>query len=132
MIDLSKPSLLWGKTGLIAHVSSPSSSIEQKIILARHTAEATCRFGMGYWCQNTTHSRLIFGLFNSWVLRTSLMSQRSHASHKQCLERLLAHSHWYLRPIPTDYLPILSCIQPVEFRRLGATLSFDSPWISEL
>ena len=28
-----------------------------------------------------------------------------------------------LRPIPTDQLPILSCIQPAELRRMGATLS---------
>ena len=28
-----------------------------------------------------------------------------------------------LRPTPTDYLPVLASIQPVEFRRLGATLS---------
>ena len=28
-----------------------------------------------------------------------------------------------LRPTPTDYLPVLSGIQPAEFRRLGATLS---------
>ena len=28
-----------------------------------------------------------------------------------------------LRPIPTDYLPILAGIQPAELRRRGATLS---------
>ena len=28
-----------------------------------------------------------------------------------------------LRPTPTDHLPILSCIQPTELRRMGATLS---------
>ena len=28
-----------------------------------------------------------------------------------------------LRPTPTDHLPVLSGIQPVELRRLGATLS---------
>ena len=28
-----------------------------------------------------------------------------------------------LRPTPTDYLPLISCIQPSELRRLGATLS---------
>ena len=39
----------WGKTGQIAHVSSPSSGIAQKTILARHTAEATCELGMGCW-----------------------------------------------------------------------------------
>ena len=44
---------------------SPSSGIAQKTIPARHTAEATCRLGMGCWCQNTTHSCLIFGLCNS-------------------------------------------------------------------
>ena len=29
----------------------------------------------------------------------------------------------YLRPTPTDYLPVLAGIQPAELRRLGATLS---------
>ena len=29
-----------------------------------------------------------------------------------------------LRPTPTDYLPVLSGIQPAELRRMGATLSF--------
>ena len=29
----------------------------------------------------------------------------------------------YLRPSPTDHLPIISGIQPAELRRLGATLS---------
>ena len=28
-----------------------------------------------------------------------------------------------LRPTPTDHLPVLSCIQPAELRRMGATLS---------
>ena len=60
-----QPHLSWGKTGKIAHVSSPSSGIAQKTILARHTAEATRGLGMGCWCQNTTHSQLISGLLNS-------------------------------------------------------------------
>ena len=38
----------WGKTGQIAHVSSPS--IAQKTILACHTAEATRGLGMECWC----------------------------------------------------------------------------------
>ena len=44
------PYLPWGKTGQIAHVSSPFSGIAQKTILARHTAEATRGLGMGCWC----------------------------------------------------------------------------------
>ena len=44
------PYLSWGKTGQIAHVSSPFSGIVQKTILARHTAEATHGLGMGCWC----------------------------------------------------------------------------------
>ena len=45
-----QPYLSWSKTGQIAHVSSPSSGIAQKTILARHTADATCVLGMGCWC----------------------------------------------------------------------------------
>ena len=40
----------WGKTGQIAHVSSPFSGIVQKTIFTRHTAEATRELGMGCWC----------------------------------------------------------------------------------
>ena len=47
---LSNPYLSWGKTGQIAHVSSPFSGIAQKTIFARHTAEATRGLGMGCWC----------------------------------------------------------------------------------
>ena len=53
---------------------------------------------MGCWCQNTTHSHLIFGLLNGWVLRTSLALLCSHSPHRQCLERRLAHSHWMSAP----------------------------------
>ena len=79
------PTYLGGKTGQIAHVSSPSSGFAQKTILPRHTAETTRGLGMGCWCktlrQNTT-------------LRASLLSQCSHSPHRQCLERRLAHSYW--------------------------------------
>ena len=44
------PTYLWGKTGQIAHVSSPFSGIAQKTIIARHTVEATRGLGMGCWC----------------------------------------------------------------------------------
>ena len=44
------PHLPWDKTGLIAHVSSPSNGVAQKTILARHTAEATRGLGMEWWC----------------------------------------------------------------------------------
>ena len=49
-IVLYNPYLSWGKTGQIAHISSPSSGIAQKTILAGHTAEATRGLGMGCWC----------------------------------------------------------------------------------
>ena len=44
---LSNSYLSWGKTGQIAHVSSPFSGIPQKTILARHTVEATRGLGIG-------------------------------------------------------------------------------------
>ena len=44
------PTFPWGKTGQIAHFSSPFCGIAQKTILARHTVEATRRLGMGCWC----------------------------------------------------------------------------------
>ena len=47
---LSNPYLPWGKTGQIAHISSPFNGIAQKTIIARHTAEVTRGLGMGCWC----------------------------------------------------------------------------------
>ena len=47
---LSNPYLPRGKTGQIAHISSPSSGIAQKTIFACHTAEVTHGLGMGCWC----------------------------------------------------------------------------------
>ena len=76
---------------------------------------------MGCWCRNTEHNCFISRLLNSWVLRTSLMSQHSHSFHRHCPKWLLAHSHWI--PTPTERLFILPGIQPAELRRLGAKLS---------
>ena len=52
------------------------------------------------WCRST-HSRLIDSVLNDALHIVT----------------------GYLRPTPTDYLPILSGIQPAELRRQGATLS---------
>ena len=50
LLPFCNPYLPWGKTGQIAHVSSPFSGIAQKTIFARHTAEATRGLEMGCWC----------------------------------------------------------------------------------
>ena len=47
---MSNPYLPCGKTGQIAHVSSPFSGIAQKTILVRHIAEVTHGLEMGCWC----------------------------------------------------------------------------------
>ena len=59
-------------------------ALRKKTILKRDTAEATCRVRVECWFQNTEHSCLISGLLNSSVLRTSLVSQRSHLPQRQC------------------------------------------------
>ena len=51
-----------------------------------------------------------------------------HSSHTRLIDNVLNDSlhivTGYLRPTPTDHLPVLSGMQPVELRRMGATLSF--------
>ena len=44
------PTYLGVKLDISLTISSPSGGIEQKTILAGHTAEATRGLGMGYWC----------------------------------------------------------------------------------
>ena len=107
-----------------SHVSSPSSGISQKTILARYTAEATCRLGTGCWCQNTTHSRLISGLLNECEHCAPVWSRSAHTRLiDRVLNDVLRIVTGCLRPTQTDHLPILSSILPAELRRLGATLS---------
>ena len=48
-----QPHLFYGE---IAHVSSPSRGIEQKTILAHHTAEATCWLRLGCAGAKTLHT----------------------------------------------------------------------------
>ena len=61
---------------------------------------STAEYCSPVWCRNP-HTRLIDSVLNDAL-------------------RIVTGC---LRPTPTDHLPILSAIQPVELRRLGATLS---------
>ena len=113
-----------GKTGQIAHVSSPFSGncakkLSSRVTLLRRLVGS--RWGAGaktlriatlslvysaaeycapVWCCSA-HTRLIDSVLNDAL-------------------RIVTGC---LRPTPTDHLPVLSGIQPAELRRLGATLS---------
>ena len=72
-------------------------------------------------------------LDRSLTFRHHLVALRKKLSSRVTLLRRLVGSGWgagakTLRPTPTDHLPVLSGIQPAEFRRMEATLSL--PWIS--
>ena len=96
---LSNPSYLGVKLDRSLKFRNHLVALPKKTIFTRHTAKETCRLRKGYWCQNTAHSCPISGLFNSWVLRTSLVLQRSHSPRRQCPEWRLAHCHW----MPTSH-----------------------------
>ena len=143
----------------------PTRGIVQRSILARPTAEVTCRFRMGCWCQNTTHSCLIFGLRRPLVAMCERVSScvpllrrvvgwgwgagaktlcttalyLVYSTAECCAPVWCRSAHIrlidsvfndalhtvteFLRPTPTDHLPILSGIQPAKLRRLEATFS---------
>ena len=61
---------------------------------------STAEYCTPVWCRSA-HTRLIHSVLNDALLIVT-----------GCL-----------RPTPTDHLPVLSCIQPPELRRIGATLS---------
>ena len=54
-----QPYLFCGKIKQIAYVPLPSRGNEQKTILTHHTAEATCRLRMWWWCdESNPHQNL--------------------------------------------------------------------------
>ena len=103
----------------------------RKTIFERHTAEASCRLRIECWCQNTAHSCPISGLLNSWVLHTSLVSQRSHTPHIQCLEWRLAHSHWMPASQSNGPLSTNTFRDPTSWASpTGSNTLLGLPWIS--
>ena len=100
--------------------------VEQKTILARQTAAATCRLKLGCW-----------SLRIAKTLRTAALSMVYLTA--EYWAPIWCHSDFYcfidsvlydalrsvtgcLDPTPIDHQPILSGIQPAKLRRLGATL----------
>ena len=112
----------WVKTGEIAHVSSPSNGIAQKVILARHTADATCKLGMG--CCKTLSIAALSLIYSTAEYCAPIWCRSAHTCLiDSVLNQALRIFTGCLRPTTTNHLPILSDIQPAELRRLGATLS---------
>ena len=117
------PYLSWGKTGKISHVLSPLSGIAQKTILARQRLRRLVGSGWGAGAKTLRIATLF--LFYSAVEYCAPFWCRS--AHTRLIDNVLNDAlrivTGCLRPTPTDYLPVLSSIQPAELRRLGATLS---------
>ena len=112
-----KPSMLQPRIG---HTLSSRHAL---LILARYTAEATCRLGMECWCKTrrTAALSLVYSIAEYcaavWCCSTHTCLIDS------VLNDALVIVTGCLRPTPTDHLPILSGIPPAELCRLGATLS---------
>ena len=122
---LSNPYLSWGKTGQIAHVSSPSSGIAQKL-----SSRVTL-------LRRLVGSRWVAGAKTLRIATLSLVYSAAEycapvwcpSAHTRFIDSVLNDAlrivTGCLRPTPTDHLPILSGTQHAELRRLGATLSLD-------
>ena len=99
--------------------------VRTSTILARHTAEATCRLKMRRWCQNTTHTVAASSLVYSAAEYCAPVW--CHSTHTCLIDSVLNDALLIvtgcLRLTPTDHLPVLSGIQSTALRRLEATLS---------
>ena len=94
--------------------------VEQKTILARQTAEATCRLRLGCWSENTA---LPMVYLTAEYLTPIWCRNALYRVIDSVLYDALRSVTGCLRPTPIDHQPILSGIQPAEFCRLGAALS---------
>ena len=108
---LSNPYLPWGKTGQIAHVSSPFSGIAQKtIILLRQLV------GLGWGAGAKTLRIATLSLVYSTAEYCAPVW--CHSAHTHLIDSVLNDTLHIvtgcLRPTPTDHLHILSGIQPAE------------------
>ena len=123
--------LPWGKTGQIAHLSSPLSGIAQKTILARHTTVATRGFGMGGAGAKTLRITTLSLVYSAAEYCTPVWCRSAHTRLiDSVLNDALRIVTGCLRPTPTDHLPVLSGIQPAELRRLWSETLLGLPWIS--
>ena len=120
---MSNPYLSWGKTGQIAHVLSPSSGIAQKTILAHRTTERLVGSGWGAGAKTLRIATL--SLVYSTAEYCAPVWCRSARTRliDSVLNDAMRIVTGCLRPTPTDHLPVLSGIQSVELRQMGATLS---------
>ena len=120
---MSNPYLSWGKTGQTAHVSSPLSGIAQKI--SSRVTQLRRLVGSGWGAGAKTLRIATLPLIYSTAEYCAPVWCRS--AHTRLIDSVLNDAlrivTGCLRPTPTDHLPLLSSIQPAEFRRMGATLS---------
>ena len=80
--------------------------------------------GWGAGAAKTLRIATLSLVYSSVEYCTPVWCRSAHTRLIECvLNNALRIVTGYLCPTPTDYLPVLSGIQPAEFRRLGATLS---------
>ena len=88
-------------------------------ICLRLTVEPTCSIRMGYKCKHTTHSCPIL-VHSTVVLRSSLLSQRSHSPHRQHAKLYSAHCPWMIASHSNGILTDSLGIQLAELHRQAA------------
>ena len=107
----------------MAHVSSPFSGITQKTILARHTAEQLMGSGWGAGAK-TLRIATLYLVYSTAEYCAPVWCRSAHTRLiDSVLNNALRIVTGFLRPTPTNYLTVLSGIQPAELSRMGATLS---------
>ena len=113
----------WGKTGQIAHVSSPFMALRKK--LSSRVTLLRRLVGSGWGAGAKTLRIATISLVYSAAEYCAPVWCRS--AHTRLIDSVLNDAlrivTGCLRPTPTDHLPLLSGIQPAELRRMGATLS---------
>ena len=98
-------------------------AFRKKNILACHTAEATRGLGMGC-CAKTLRIATLSLVYSAAEYCAPVWCRSAHIRLiDSVLNDALRIVTGCLRPTLTDYLPVLSGIQPAELHRMGATLS---------
>ena len=78
---LLRTQILLSNVGQVAHVSPTSPITSQNVDIAGRIPEAACWLRLGCWSNSAANSHSCPGPFNSRVLRSCLVPQRSYPPH---------------------------------------------------
>ena len=106
-----------GKAGQVTHFLSPTSGFAQKTLHPNCTVEATYGILMGCRCQDIAHLCSLL-VYSTAECCTPVWCRSMHTRLiGSILNDALRIVTGYLRPTPTEELPVLAGIQPAELRR---------------